>query len=515
MNITSLPNRTPQLNTLKKTPDNNQPDGPKPPQNDTTSVTQKIVDATVDKTLAGTDRVSGMLAGMATSTAGYLGKLPSVAAAGARSTLNLIQAETIGPNIKVVAGLLSPVILGAATVAAGVGLVGSVLSGAARGFSAHEADKPRDFTIGKAVDTSWTKVRNTMDNLSNDMRESSASVKAEKLAPGEDPWDLPLPPFGRTAKTMAATVAGVVIGGVGGLATALATMGKEAWNGAKQLSLGGLGAVVASPVTGILHGASKVFTTPVAAAAVAWKEKSLGGALKAATQECFDTQAGKVSSAAGAFLGGALTAIPSAAGAIVTTTLGDLGNGLKTAATDKDLNLGGKGLAALGSLVTAPVAGAVHGAATVIATPFSSAAAAWDKKSLSEGMGHGVPTGRKVTRPLADTVGAFAGGVAVGTVSAVTTTGTALVSEVAGGLKDAATNKDLNLRGKVLDAVGGVVGDVITAVGQGVGTFAITPFQAAAGAVEGESAGAGIKAGAQYGSNAVVAAANPAKNMVE
>ena len=397
--------------------------------------------------------------------------------------------------------------------AAGVGLVGSVLSGAARGFSAHEADKPRDFTIGKAVDTSWTKVRKTMDNLSTDMVEGSAEIKAKKLAEGEDPWDIPLPPFGRTAKTMAATVAGVLIGGVGGVATAIATMGKEAWNGVKQLSLGGLGAAVASPVTGILHGASKVFTTPVAAAAVAWKEKSFGGAIKAATQECFDTQAGKASSAAGAFVGGALTAIPSAAGAIVTTALSDLGNGLKTAATDKDLSLGGKGLAALGSLVTAPVAGAVHGVATAIATPFSSANAAWQKKSLSEGMGHGVPTGRTSTRPLADVVGSFAGGLAVGTVSAVTTTGAALVSEVGGGLIDAATNKNLNVRGKLLDAVGGVPGDIITAVGEGLGTLAVTPFKAAGGAIEGESAGAGIKAGAQYGSNAVVAAASH-KNMV-
>ncbi|MBX3170327.1 MAG: hypothetical protein KF760_23175 [Candidatus Eremiobacteraeota bacterium] len=510
MKITSLPNR-PQPTLLK----NDQPEPPKPPRNDTTSVTQKIVDATVDKTLAGTDRVSGMLAGMATSTVGYLGKLPSVAAHGARSALNLIQAETIGPNIKVVAGLLSPVILAGATAAAGIGLVGSVLSGAVRGFSAHEADKPRDFTIGKAVDTSWTKVRKTMDNLSTDMLEGSAEIKAKKLAEGEDPWDLPLPPFGRTAKTMAATVAGVLIGGVGGVATAIATMGKEAWNGVKQLSLGGLGAAVASPVTGILHGASKIVTTPIAAAAVAWKEKSLGGAIQAAARESFDTRAGKFASAAGAFVGGALTAVPSAAGAIVTTTFGDLGQGLKTAATDKDLNLGGKGLAALGSVVTAPVAGAVHGAATAIATPFSSAAAAWDKQSLSQGMAQGVPAGRSATRPLANTVGAFAGGLAVGAVSAVTTTGTALVSEVGGGVIDAATNKSLNVRGKILDGIGGIPGDIITAIGEGVGTLAVTPFKAAGAAVEGNSASAGVKAGADYGSKAVVAAANPAKTMVE
>lgn len=513
MNIASLPNRN-QLNVLKNNPNNPQPDGPKPPQNDTTSLTQQIVDATVDKTLAGTDRVSGMLAGTVTGTVGYLSKLPTVAAGSARSALNLIQAETIGPNIKVIAGLLSPVILGVGVAAAGIGLVGSVLSGAARGFSAHESDKPRDFTIGKAVDTSWSKVRNTMDKLSNDMKTSSAEVKAEKLAEGEDPWDIPLPPFGRTLKTMGATVAGVIIGGVGGLATAFATMGKEAWAGVKQMSLAGLGTVIASPVTGVLHGASKVFTTPVAAAAVAWKEKSFGGALKAAGKECFDTTPGRVSSAAGALVGGTLAAIPSAAGHIVGTTFGDLGKGLKTAVADQDLNLGGKALGLLGSVVTAPVAGLVHGAATMIATPFSSAAAGWDKKSLSEGMAYGLPTGSKVTRPLADTVGSFVGGVAVGTVSGVTTLATGLVSEVGGGLIDTVTNKDLNVRGKVLAGLGGIPGDAITAVGQGIGTVFVTPFKAAGGAIEGGSAGAGIKAGADYGSKAVVAAANPGKNMV-
>lgn len=513
MNITSLPNRN-QPSILKNNPNNNQPDGPKPPQNDTTSVTQKIVDATVDKTLAGTDRVSGMLAGTVTSTVGYIGKLPSVAAHSAKSALNLIQAETIGPNIKVIAGLLSPVILGVGVAAAGIGLVGSVLSGAARGFSAHESDKPRDFTIGKAVDTSWTKVRKTMDNLSNDMLTGSAEIKAKKLAEGEDPWDIPLPPFGRTAKTIAATVAGVVIGGVGGVATAVATMGKEAWSGVKQLSLAGLGTVIASPVTGVLHGASKVFTTPVAAAAVAWKEKSLGGAIQAAGKECFDTTPGKVSSAAGALVGGTLAAIPSAAGAIVTTTFGDLGQGLKTAVTDQDLNLGGKALGVLGSVVTAPVAGLVHGAATMIATPFSSAAAGWDKKSLSQGMAHGVPTGRTVTRPFGDTLGSFAGGLAVGAVSGVTTLATGLVTEVGGGLIDTATNKDLNLRGKVLAGLGGIPGDAITAIGEGLGTLAVTPFTAAGAAIEGQSASAGIKAGADYGSKAVVAAANPGKTMI-
>lgn len=512
MYISSLPPKV-GFQVAKKLPDPNEP--PPPPRNNASTVTQQIVDATVNKTLAGTDRVVGTLAGFTTSTVGYLSKMPSLALHSAESALNLYQSEVIGPNIKVIAALASPLIVAAGVVGAGFGLVFSALAGAGRGFSAHDSDKPRDFTIGKAVDTSWTKVRKSVDGLSSDMVQGSAEVKARKLAEGEDPWDIPLPPFGRTAKTMAATVAGLAIGGVGAVATALATTGSEAWKGLKQANLAGLATIVAAPVTGVLHGASKVFTTPVAAAAVAWKQKSLGGALKAAGQECFDTQAGRFSSAAGGFVGGAVAAVPSAATAIVTTTFGDLGKGLKNAVTDQELGLGAKGLAVLGSLVTAPVAGLVHGAATAVATPFSSMAASWDQKSLSAGLGHGVPTGRSVTRPVASALGAFAGGAAVGTVSAVSATAAGLVSEVGGGLVEAATDKDLNLRGKLLAGLGGIPGDAITAVGQGLATLVVTPFKAAGGAIEGESSSAGVKTAAQYGSRAVAAAARPEKTMLE
>ncbi|MFN8612188.1 MAG: hypothetical protein U0931_31880, partial [Vulcanimicrobiota bacterium] len=512
MKIAAMP---PQVGfqATKKLPDPNEP--PPPPRNNASTVTQKIVDATVDKTLAGTDRVVGTLAGMTTATVGYISKLPSLAAHSVQSAYNLFESEVIGPNIKVIAGLATPLIVAAGVVGAGFGLVISALTGAVRGFQAHESDKPRDFTIGKAVDTTWTKVRKSVGDFSNDMVSGSAEVRARKLAEGEDPWDIPLPPFGRTAKTMAATVAGLAIGGAGGVATALATTANQAWSGLKQANLAGLATVVASPVTGALHGASKVFTTPVAAAAVAWKQKSLGGALKAAGQECFDTQAGKFSSAAGAFVGGAVAAVPSAATAVVTTTFGDLGKGLKTAATDSELGLGGKGLTALGSVVGAPVAGLVHGAATAISTPFSSLASAWNQQSLSQGLAQGVPAGRSATRPVASTLGAFAGGLAVGTVSALSATGAGLVSEVGGGLVDAATNKELNLSGKLLAGVGGIPGDIITAVGQGLGTLVVTPFKSAGGAIEGQSTSAGVKSGAEYGAGAVAAAASPEKTLLE
>lgn len=501
---------------------NKAPDPNEPPRNNASTITQKIVDATVDKTLAGTDRVVGTLAGMTTGTIGYLTKLPGVAVNGARSAVKLVQSEVIGPNIKVVAGLATPLIVAGAMVGAGVGLVINVVAGAARGFQAHESDKPRDFTVSKAVDTSWTRARKSMDNLSEDMLQGSQQIKDRKLAEGEDPWDIPLPPFGRTAKTLAATVAGVVIGGVGGVATAFATTAHEAWEGAKQAvtkfgtseSLAGLASVVASPVTGLLHGASKVFTTPVAAAAVAWKEKSLTGAIQAAGKECFDTTPGRLSSAAGSLVGGAVAAVPSAAGALVATTFVDLGKGLKSAVTDPELGLAGKALMTLGSVVSAPVSGLVHAAATVVATPVSTLVSGWNRQSLVAGMAEGVETGRTVTKPMANVLGAFAGGLTVGGVSAVSTTAAGLVSEVGGGLIDTATNQELNVRGKILAGLGGIPGDFITALGQGVGTLVVSPFKAAGAAIEAESTGAGIKASAQYGTRAVLAAANPNQNMV-
>ncbi len=513
MFIASMPPKV-GFQPTQKSPDPNQP-----PPNQTGSITQKIVDATVDNTLAATDRLVGTLAGMGTGTAAYLSKLPTVAAGAARGALNLIQSEVIGPNIKVIAGLATPLIVAAGLVGAGVGLAINVVAGAVRGFQAHDSEKPREFTINKAVDTAWTRARGSMDKLAQGMIESSAEVKAQKLAEGEDPWDIPLPPFGRTAKTMAATVAGLAIGGAGGVATALATTGSQAWGGIQQLGKGaplaGLASVVASPVTGVLHGASKVFTTPVEAAAVAWKEKSLGGALKAAGQECFDAQPGKFSSAAGALVGGAVAALPSAATAAVVTTASNLSNGVKTLANDAELGLAGKALGTLGAVVTAPASGLAHAAATAVTTPFRTAASGWNHKSLAEGMAEGVAAGRSSTRPFGDVLGTFVGGVAVGGVSAVSATAAGLVSEVGGGLIETATNKELNLRGKLLAGVGAVPGDVITALGQGVGTLVYTPFKAAQATLEQESAGAGIKAGAQHGSRAVAVAARPQNTMVE
>ena len=511
MIIASLPPKV-GFQPTQKTPDPNQQ-----PPDDPTSITQKIVDATVDNTLAATDRLAGTLAGMGTGAASYLAKLPRVTAGAARSALNLIQSEVIGPNIKVIAGLATPLIVAAGVVGAGIGLAVHVLAGAVRGFQAHDAEKPREFTIGKAVDTAWSRTGESMNNFAKDMVEGSQEIKARKLAEGEDPWDIPLPPFGRTAKTMAATVAGVAIGGVGGVATALATAGNQAWGGLQRIGkdpLASLATVVASPVTGALHGASKVFTTPVAAAAVAWKQKSLGGALKAAGQECFDSQPGRFSSAAGSLVGGAVAAVPSAAYATVATTVSNLAGGLKTAATDAELGLGGRGLAALGSVVTAPVSGAVHGAATLVATPFSTLAEGWNQKSLVEGMSQGVDRGRTSSRPLGNVVGTFAGGVAMGAVSGLTATAASLVSEVGGGLVDAATNDELNLRGKVLAGVGAIPGGVVTAGVQGLGTLLATPFKSAGEAIEEGSAGAGIKAGAQFGSRAVASSARPENTML-
>lgn len=512
MFIASLPPKV-GFQPTQKSPDPNQP-----PPNETSSITQKIVDATVDNTLAATDRLAGTLAGMGTGAASYLAKLPRVTSAAARSAVNLIQSEVIGPNIKVIAGLATPLIVAAGVVGAGIGLAINVLAGAVRGFQAHDADKPREFTIGKAVDTAWGRTSDSMNRFAQGMTDGSAEVKARKLAEGEDPWDIPLPPFGRTAKTMAATVAGVAIGGVGGLATALATTGSQAWGGVKQLGkspLAGLATVVASPVTGALHGASKVFTTPVAAAAVAWKEKSLGGALKAASQECFDSQPGRFSSAAGSLVGGAAAAVPSSLFAAVTTTVGNLASGAKTVFSDAELGVAGKALAGLGSLVTAPVSGAAHAAATLVATPFSTLASGWNEKSLVDGLAQGVDKGRSNTRPLGDTVGTFVGGAAMGTVSSVSATAASLVSEIGGGWVEAATNDELNLRGKILTGVGVVPGGVVTAASQGLATLLGTPFKAAGAAIEEGSAGAGVKAGAQFASSAVATAATPEKTLLQ
>ena len=489
------------------------------------TITQRIVDATVDNTLAGTDRVASAFAGMGTGAAAYLSKMPSTALNVAKSVGNLYKAETIGPNIKVVAAIASPVLAGLAVAGAGLGLVASVGAGAVMGFGTHDADKPREFTIDKAVDKAWSKTRESVSETTGDWVKESAITRDEKLAPGEDPWDIPLPPFGRTAKTMAATVAGIVIGGVGGVATAIATTAKGAWSGIKQAvtdfsptkGLAGLATVVASPVAGAIEGASKVFTTPVKAAAVAWKEKSLSGAVKAAVGEAFTADPSKLSNSVGSFAGATLTAVPSMVGNAAATTVKGLASGLKTTFADKDMSASERALNTVATVVGAPVSGLAHGVATGVATPFVGAVKGWQTDSLVEGVTQGTEVGASGTRGAGTFFGAAAGGLVTGVVSAVPATAAGLVRQVGGGVVDAATNRELNFKGKVLEGFGGIPGDAITAVGQGIGTVIGATGSSVSAVLEPSendqskyyTTAPGFKAAAQSGVKSVQAAANP------
>ena len=109
------------------------------PSSDTQNITQRIVDATVDKTLAGTDRVAGGISGTFTGAAAYLSKMPRLAGKSIKSVANLYGAEKIGPNIKVIATLASPAIAGLAVAGAGLGLVVAAGAGLVSGFSTHDA----------------------------------------------------------------------------------------------------------------------------------------------------------------------------------------------------------------------------------------------------------------------------------------------------------------------------------------------------------------------------------------
>lgn len=511
------------ISTTPKVPVRNTVSAATPPKKESAqTVTQKIVDATVDKTLAGTDRVAGGLSGLITGTAAYLSKMPSAAADGIKSAGNLFKAEKIGPNIKVVAALASPLIAGVALAGAGLGLVVAAGGGAITGLTAHEEEKPRDFTIDEAVSGAWNQTRDTIDEFGDDAIKGSQEIRNIEVKPGDELWDIPLPPFARTAKTVAATVAGVVMGGVGGIATAIATTGKTAWDGVKNAFtdfsapnlLAGAGAVVASPVTGVVHGLSKVVSTPIKAAAQAWKQDSLGAALKAGAQESFDTKASAFASSAGALVGGVAVAVPAAAATGIATTAVELGRGLKTAATDDELNFAGKALAAVGTLVTAPTAGTAHALTTGIATPFASAGSAWREKSLADGLQKGMKGSHKESKPAANAAGAFVGGLAVGGISSTVATSVAAVREIGGGVVEAATNDDLNVRGKVLDGFGGLPGDAVSAVGYGLGTFVKTPLRAAQAAYAGDNASEGVKKAADFGVKSVQASFNP-QTMVE
>lgn len=491
---------------------------PAPQPQNAQTITERIVEGTVDNTLAGTDRVSGAISGAFTGAASYLSKMPRAAADGVKSAHNLFKAPKIGPNIKLVAGIATPLIAGVAVAGAGLGLVVATGAGLVNGFTTHNADKPREFTIGKAVSDVWNDTRKAVDDVGKSAIEGSQNIRNIEVKPGDDLWDIPLPPFARTAKTVAATVAGLAMGGLGGVATALATTLKTAWTGVKTAATdfnahnlaAGVGSIVAAPVTGVLHGLSKVVTTPIEAAGKAWKEDSLGVALKAGAKECYDSEAGKGSSALGALVGGAAVAIPTAAATAIGTTAVELGRGLKAAATDSELNLGGKAMTAVSSVLSAPVAGVLHGVATGVGTPFASAAQAWDKKSAAGGIGKGVEGSYDATSAVANGTGALLGNLPVAVATAGAVTAAAAVREIGGGLVESATNKNLNWKGKVLDAVGGVPGDIVSTLGQGVGTLLYTPGHAASAAFEANHASAGSKKASTFAVNSLKASVKPA-----
>lgn len=483
----------------------------------TTGVVQRIVEATVDRTLAGTDRVTGALAGAASGAAGYLSKMPGAAVDGMHSFGNLLHAKKIGPNIKAIACLASPLIAGVALAGAGLGLAVATLAGVGIGFTAHDSEKPREFTIDKAAGSAWNKTRSVVAEAGDEAVKGSREIRDIEVKPGDDLWDIPLPPFVRTGRTLAATVAGLAMGSLGGLATALTITCQTAWGGIKKAATdfsaanvaAGLGSVVGAPVTGALHGLSKVATTPIVAAGKAWKENSLGAALKAGREECFDTKPGRAAVAAGALVGGAAVAVPTAAATAVATTAVEMARGLKMAATDSSLSLGGKALSVPGTLLSAPVAGVLHGAATGVGTPFASAAHAWQKESVADGVAEGVRASHQGTAAVTHAAGALLGNVPTAVAAAAAVTAGAGVREVVGGVVEAVRDEKLNVRGKLLAAVGGVPGDAVSAVVQGLGTLVGVPGVAASTAFAEDKTAAGAREAARFAARSLQAAVHP------
>ena len=263
-------------------------------------------------------------------------------------------------------------------------------------------------------------------------------------------------------------------------------------------------------MTGALHGVSRVFTTPVEAARTAWKQDSLGAALKDGAKEAFQTSPGRFADAVGAGLGGAVVAVPSAAVAGVATTLGGLAGGLKEAATGKDLGLASRGLTVLGAATSSPVAGVSHAVSTALTTPVQSAAKAWQADSLAKGTAQGARSGYNSTKIVGQILGAAVGSATVAVPSAVTTTAVGAVAEVGRGLKDTFGNEQLNLRGKALDLVGGTAGDLTTAVGEGLGSFGGTILKGVSNtATPNTTLSDNLSEAARFATRSVRAAARP------
>lgn len=161
---------------------------------------------------------------------------------------NVIQAETIGPNLKVIATLASP--LGGALSAVASPFVQAFTDASAMRRAGNDVDGP--LTANGSNGYADAKFAPESRGFSSEMIQRLEELGAKKLGEGEKPYDVPIlsPVFSIVGGVVSGAISGVT-GLIGGLAAGLLTTGKEAAGalfGSNQTIGQRVGRLAASPL---------------------------------------------------------------------------------------------------------------------------------------------------------------------------------------------------------------------------------------------------------------------------
>lgn len=245
MNITSSRSLTPAGPAVARATSEAKPQEDAPKEYELKTDMYDVADRYND-TRGAANVITGFAMGAVTGAIDGVVKAPFVAYEIAE---NLIQAETIGPNLKVLGTLAAP--LGGALSAIASPVVAAFRdAGAMHRAGSRDYNQPltKDGSVGYAA----TKFSPENKGLSSEIMARLEELGAEKLKDGEKPYDVPIlsPIFSIVGGVVSGAISGVT-GLVGGLAAGLLTTGKEAVGalfGSNQTIGQRVGRLAASPL---------------------------------------------------------------------------------------------------------------------------------------------------------------------------------------------------------------------------------------------------------------------------
>lgn len=248
---------------------------------DDAPMSANMVDKMVDKTYLGANYTASGVAGLGCGVGAFATSAPGAALKVTASLIhNLRKAETLGPNLTFLGCLAAaPIVFGATA----IGLPVSMVVGGFKGASQVDSSKPRDFCTSQAGSAAYGKVSEGWKNTAESCVKGLEEFGAEKLQPGQKAFDIPIM---ATVKTVAMGAAGLAIGGIVGVVTAVASSVRESVGGIVSsfqddtLNVAGkfvaaTGAAIGGVVQGVTYGVGSAVTIAAGAVSSTWKNDSL------------------------------------------------------------------------------------------------------------------------------------------------------------------------------------------------------------------------------------------------